>query len=391
MIQSKNKKEMKKAVLFVSLLWLMSASVELCAQSKTPAMQEKVLFSSKNTELLASGGDTLLLLHSLPNRKELWIYKGSTGSIDKRLSEIYYNAQSFGFAGSSIAYYDVLLDRFVFSTIEQTEIKNFIGASLKRKDFIGVSIPSFFRTSIGWLALNAGSYAHMDNKLFGSLLDDRGQLMITAREVFRYPEELTSGFGMVTGYTAANVGSKVVVASEVSANHYLAKQNGQEGKMLVLTELDEALRIVREVAVVDEFDSKLMDPSVVRTNLDLLNVDNQLALVVRAGVNIYVKLFNRDFVLMKNIVPHTAPSPIIDSQSLALKKGFVVVYTSGSEVRLTYIAKSGAVAKDIQVYKSTDSRLKLKCLLDSSTLYVVIRDAARQEIVCKTISRLDLE
>ncbi|MDR0660446.1 MAG: hypothetical protein LBG19_06530 [Prevotellaceae bacterium] len=352
---------------------------------------EKSLFPSKGKEILAAHGDTLMLINSLTNRKELWIYRPSTDSIEKHKAEIFYKSHLFNFARHSLAFYDVLMNRFIFSKLENGILTNYMGDKLKGvgEESIGLSLPRFYFFNNHWLILSLAGYAYMDNKLFYGYLTVEGTWTIPPQSIFEYPDDLTQSFGLVKAYAATTFNGRQLICSEVSGNHPIAKENNQPNGLFVLTELSDDFTVSRHMPIINQHDSTLLGKEI-PSIIELLDINERLALTVKKESSFYVKVFGADFKLIKQL-PITEGISVTKHTSIPIAKGFITTYSTSNDLSVVYIVRDGTIRKRWKIHSANMNYVDFYCMKDKENFYVIINDKQANEIIRKTIPLLDLE
>ena len=352
---------------------------------------EKTLFPSKGKEILMSHGDTLMLINSLSNRKELWIYKASTDSIEKHKPEIFYKPHLFNFAGCSLAFYDVIMNRFIFSRLQNSSLTDYMGDKLKGvgEESIGLSLPHFYFFKNHWLVLSLAGFAYMDNKLFYGYLTDEGSWTIPPTSLFEYPEGLKQSFGLVKAYTATTFKDKQVICTEVSSLHPIAKEYNQANGLFVLTELDENFSIKRHVPITDQKDSALLSKNTPNT-IELLDIENRLALTIKNKHLFCAKILGSDYKQLKQVQIAEGLS-ILKHTSIPFAKGFISIFSNTEHLFITYVTRDGIVRKRWNIHSANMNYVDFYCMNDKENFYVIINDRQANEIIQKTISIADLE
>lgn len=352
---------------------------------------EKLLFPSKGNELLAASGDTLMLISSQSNRKELWLYRASTGSIEKHKAEIFYKPHLFSFASHSLAFYDVLMNRFVFSKLQDGVLIDFMGDKLKGmgEESIGLSLPHFHSFNNHWLVLSLAGYAYMDNKLFYGYLTDEGVWAVPPASLFEYPEGLSQSFGLVKAYAATVFNGKQVVCTEVSGTHPIAKENNETNGLFILTELNENFTVNKHIPITARGDSALLSKNI-PSSIELLALGDRLALIIKNKDIFCVKILNSDYKQVKQL-PIAEGLATYKHTSIPVAKGFVSIFSSGEGLFAAYITKDGTAHKHWKIHTANISYVDFYCMADKENLYVIINDKQENQVIQKTIMIADLE
>ncbi len=352
---------------------------------------EKILFPSKSNELLEAHGDTLMLISSQTSRKELWLYRASIDSIEKYKPEIFYKPHLFNFAGHSLAFYDVLMNRFVFSKLQDGVITDFMGDKLKGmgEESIGLSLPHFHFFNNHWLILSLAGYAYMDNKLFYGYLTDKGVWAIPPISLFEYPEGLAQNFGLVKAYTATAFNGKQIVCTEVSGTHPIAKENNEANGLFILTEFNGNFTVNRHIPIINQGDGSLLSKDI-PNSIELLDIDNRLALIIKNENTFCVKILDADYKQIKQL-PIAEDLAVYKHTSIPIAKGFISTFSSGESLFVAYVTRDGIVRKRWKIHTANISYIDFYCMSDKENFYVIINDKQANEVIRKTIPISDLE
>jgi len=381
-----------KKILLAFACLLLTAKLTNAQNIASYPAPTKLLFPSKGKEILAAHGDTLLLINSLPNRKELWVYRASTDSAEKYKAEIFYKPHPFAFSANQIAFYDIIMNRFIFSTLENNATVSYMGDKLKGvgEASIGLSLPRFYFFNNHWFVLSLAGFAYMDNKLFYGILTNEGTWAIPPGSIFEYPEGLSQNFGLIKAYTAATLNGKQVVCSEVSGTHPIAKENNLPNGLFVLTEFNESFAVSRQIPITNQGDSALLSRDIPNV-LELVSIGNdRLAMVVKSEKIFCAKIFSEDYKLVKQ-VPIAEGTSVLKSTSAPISGGFVSVFCTSEYLAVAYITKEGLARKRWRIYDAKMDTVDFYCMNDKDNLYVIIKDSQKDEVIRKAISISDLE
>lgn len=379
----------KPLLVAACLLTVISASYAQNIASYTAS--EKMLFPSKGKELLAAHGDTLMLINSLPNRKEFWIYRTSVDSIEKHKAEIFYKSHLFNFANHSLAFYDVMMNHFIFSKLQNGELTNHMGDKLKGvgEESIGLSLPRFYFFNNHWLVLSLAGYAYMDNKLFYGYLTDEGTWAIPPTSLFEYPGGLTQNFGLVKAYTATNFNGRQIVCTEVSGAHPIAKENNEASGLFVLTEINGDFSVNRHIPITSQGDGSLLSKDIPNV-IELLNIDDRLALIIRNENVFCAKILGADYKPLKHL-SIAEDIAVTKHTSIPFAKGFVTAFSTAEDLFIAYVTRDGIVRKQCKIHTANMSYINFYCMNDEENFYVIINDRQANEVIRKTIPLSDLE
>lgn len=353
--------------------------------------QSKVLFDTKGKEIIAAHDDSLIIINSLPNRKDIWVYRPSTDSTTIRKAEIHYNPHAFAFTNGRIAFYDVIMNRFIFSKEENGSYVDYLGDKLKGvgEVSIGISLPRLYPFKNGWYAFSLAGLAYMDNKLLYGVLDNEGKWLLPPTSLFTYPDGLMQNFGLVKAYTSTTFKNKQLVFAEIAANHTYAKEYQQPKGMFMLIEIGEAFVKTKEVPIFENENSPLLG-SDVPCMLELITMRNRFAVTIKAESTLCAKLFNPTYEQVKTVAIADGVS-VLKTVSTPLLNGFITLYSTDQHLAMAYISEDGSRINRWRVYDAEMKNIAFYAMNDGSNFYILINDGQKNEIALKTIPLADLQ
>lgn len=374
-------------------LFLIIATVSLTIAQGIQAYNagEKSLFSSKGKEFLATRVDTLMLISYLPNRKELWLYRPSMDSIEKHKAEIFYKPHLFNFAGHSLAFYDVIMNRFTFSTLQDGKLSDYMGDKLKGmgEESIGLSLPRFYFFNNHWLVLSLAGYAYMDNKLLYGYLTEEGKWVIPPTSLFEYPEGLKQHFGLVRAYTTTAFNGMQLLCTEVSGSHPIAIANNRPNGLLLLTEVNRYFSVNRHIPLISQEDSVSLSKDTPNV-IELLPIGDRIALTIKSENAIYAKMLSPDYRQLKHVTIAEGAT-ILKSSGIPIGNGFILTYSTPEHILAAYVTRDGDIRKHWKIHTAAMGYVDFYCLKDEENFYLIINDKQVSEVIQKAIPISDLE